>query len=615
MSNNFIADWLEMPAMQTLPFENLRKNRILLIGGKDSLATVIRKSIDWISDKKNLDMQIDIHDRISEVVAEKNYDYIIEAGLCLVKEKLYLDTVESHFDELFHLASECQVKRVMVLSDYRIFGNEYARQQKSEGEFSIADRILPENRNVMFMQAVESVTIQMSKKYDIPYHILRTSEIYAPGWSLPQSFLHRLAQAVVQKEKIIFYHSHQVYSFCYMGDFLSALWHQWLECPNNKILQVTSTNAVTLEQIMAWFYEYDIDDLNIVFGSQEEFVQQFGNADGEVSLSPAMNCNHFRLFGFVPQMELKKGLKILLKSYCMDIRMGIDPNEYEGKLGTIRDILLYCLLEIDTICKKHDIAYFLAGGTLLGAIRHQGFIPWDDDVDVMMTRDNFERFTSVVKKELPDTLFCQTPETDLFSHYLFLKLRLNDTLFMTSFSVQFPEMHNGIFADVIVQDKTADKPWKQKLHAKITHEIRKMTNNKWKNTPIPRNENVRLKIYQSFREYVKNHVSLKRLEKWRYKALTFYRNKDTGFLYDGAGRNIERGAFPESWLSEAIYVPFEGYMFPVPKEYDKYLTYLYGEYMTMPPVSKREVSHDMQVIDLGKYYRFKLSESRVQKEA
>ena len=85
------------------------------------------------------------------------------------------------------------------------------------------------------------------------------------------------------------------------------------------------------------------------------------------------------------------------------------------------------------------------------------------------------------------------------------------------------------------------------------------------------------------------------------RMMTRYRNKDTGVLYDSMGRNVERGAFPEEWLAEAVYVDFEDTKLPIPKEWDKYLSYLYGDYMEMIPVSERHVSHEIVRIDLGRF--------------
>ena len=86
----------------------------------------------------------------------------------------------------------------------------------------------------------------------------------------------------------------------------------------------------------------------------------------------------------------------------------------------------------------------------------------------------------------------------------------------------------------------------------------------------------------------------------------FKNKKNPRYLYDGMGRNIYNGEFPASYLSKAVYVDFEGYKLPVPAEYDKYLKYLYGDYMKLPPASKRIQCHDIKLFDLGEYSQFTL---------
>lgn len=96
------------------------------------------------------------------------------------------------------------------------------------------------------------------------------------------------------------------------------------------------------------------------------------------------------------------------------------------------------------------------------------------------------------------------------------------------------------------------------------------------------------------------------LEAVQYRTIKWFKNsKRAKFLYDGMGRNLRRGPFPKEWLSETVLVDFEGYKFPVPKEYDKYLTYLYGDYKQMVPVSERRTSHEIVLLDLGEYSDYK----------
>jgi lipopolysaccharide cholinephosphotransferase len=169
-------------------------------------------------------------------------------------------------------------------------------------------------------------------------------------------------------------------------------------------------------------------------------------------------------------------------------------------------------------------------------------------------------------------------------------------------------MHNGIFVDVISHDATADHRIAQKLHIFATRGIRALVFNKWAHSSV--REEKHSKIGVLILNGLKELLPMSFLETIQEKLLTlFSRKKHPHYLYDSMGRNINRGAFPASWLDEVIEVEFEGHMLPIPKEYDKYLTWLYGDYMQMIPVSKRRISHSILWMDLGEYEYFQIDNS------
>ena len=102
--------------------------------------------------------------------------------------------------------------------------------------------------------------------------------------------------------------------------------------------------------------------------------------------------------------------------------------------------MLELLKVIDCICKKHDIPYWLSSGTLIGAARHKGFIPWDDDLDIEMMREDYLRLIKILPEELPDNLALQTHETD--PNYIFIFGKLRDTDYDRNFTYQ------GIYIDI-----------------------------------------------------------------------------------------------------------------------------------------------------------------------
>ena len=140
----------------------------------------------------------------------------------------------------------------------------------------------------------------------------------------------------------------------------------------------------------------------------------------------------------------------------------------------IQKLILYIANEVIRICDKNDIPYNITAGTLLGAVRHKGFIPWDDDFDFAMTRNDYERFLKACKKDLnTDIFFLQTAETDRNFAYSMAKLQLLGTEIIEDFSIGV-DIHHGIFVDIFPYDKLPDGDVKRKKFLKKNHLLKTM---------------------------------------------------------------------------------------------------------------------------------------------
>ena len=272
---------------------------------------------------------------------------------------------------------------------------------------------------------------------------------------------------------------------------------------------------------------------------------------------------------------------------------------YQGKLERVKRIEMNIMREIDRICRENDINYFLVGGSLLGAIRHKGFIPWDDDIDIGMLRKDFEKFRRICPQLLASHLSYQSYTDEPTSHYIFDKVRLKDTYFSTKFSNRFSDIENGIFIDILVYDKTANSEILQKFHIKSIQFFRRLINIRWVGK-------ARRGIH-----YTASKIMLpimKRIPFFTYhrffeRALRMFDfKKNSKYLLDGVGQNLEKGPFPMAWFEELIDVPYEDMVFKAPKAYDEYLRHWYGNrYMELLPLSSRNSGHALSRLDLGKY--------------
>ena len=278
---------------------------------------------------------------------------------------------------------------------------------------------------------------------------------------------------------------------------------------------------------------------------------------------------------------------------------GFYVSTYQGKLDRIKKVEMDIIKEIDRICKANDIKYFLVGGSLLGGVRHKGFIPWDDDIDIGMLREDYNKFKKVCPGALSDKMRYQSYSQEPNSHYIFEKIRLKETYFNTKFSNRFPDIENGIFVDVLVYDKTSNIRILQKLHVKLIKMVSRIINVRWVNVPRKGIHYTATKIFLPFMRLIPF-----RMYHWCFEAVLrmFNWNKKSRYLIDGVGQNVGKGAFPISWFDEMTEIPYEDMYFSVPAKYDEYLRHWYGDrYMELLPISSRKSGHNLKRMDLGKY--------------
>lgn len=268
---------------------------------------------------------------------------------------------------------------------------------------------------------------------------------------------------------------------------------------------------------------------------------------------------------------------------------------YDGKLKYIRDMELELLSQVDRICRANNIQYFLSGGTMLGAVRHKGFIPWDDDIDIAMLREDFEKFKQVAKEQLPKKYQYQSYTNKDGYHYFFDKITIKDTYFSTKYSDGF-DMLKGISMDIFVFDKTSDKKFFQKLHYKKLMMLRLLMNVRWINKPRKDKSYMLSKLLLPVLRLFSMDFYSKRYD----KLLRKYEKKKTTTVLPPATDHKWRGVMPKSWFENVTDAQFENVMSYIPTGYDNYLKQWYSDdYMELLPLSQRVGSHDFYRLDIG----------------
>ena len=246
----------------------------------------------------------------------------------------------------------------------------------------------------------------------------------------------------------------------------------------------------------------------------------------------------------------------------------IFPDEREKGETTLRQcqlVMLRMLKILDYLCRKHKIDYFLTGGTLLGAVRHQGFIPWDDDIDVGMTRANYEKFVKYAAAELPNDIFFQNADTDEFypkASNVDARLRDKYSSYAMA-SGQIKKSHQGLMLDIFVFDRSF----------------------------FPSNYFV-IALNRTMKSVLKDNRKRAKVLKWMDKWVPLPFVYCSNFMqYFG---QIKAGTYvtPKE-LATLIDMKFEDMQAYVPKSYHTYLSRQYGDYMKMPPVEKRFSHHNV----------------------
>lgn len=261
----------------------------------------------------------------------------------------------------------------------------------------------------------------------------------------------------------------------------------------------------------------------------------------------------------------------------------------QDTLRKLHQVELEILLEVDRICKKNHIHYSLTGGTLLGAVRHKGFIPWDDDADISMLRSEYKKFQQACKTDLDtDRFYFQDIENTPGYRWGYGKVRRRDSIFLRENQEEMP-YEQGIFLDIFPRDGVPDGWIGQKMHTFLCFMVRKMMwsviGRKTADTRVQRG------VYQLLYGVTKNNM------KHIYQMLLLVSNrKKTKYVRTLTFPlpNHLKG-YRRKWYQKYTNLSFEGYIFQAHAFYKKWLLWEFGNYRQLPPVEERKIHPVTQI--------------------
>lgn len=260
----------------------------------------------------------------------------------------------------------------------------------------------------------------------------------------------------------------------------------------------------------------------------------------------------------------------------------------ERDLGALHQVQLELLQQVDRVCRRHGLHYQLFAGTALGAVRHGGFIPWDDDVDVILLRPDYERFLQFACEELDAEQYFLQREFSPHWPMFFSKLRKNGTAFLEAYPPRDPAAHQGVYLDIFPCDNLSDFAPVRGLQFAASKVV--VAKGLYRRGYAAASRPKRLFLQLCRLLPLAPFLALCRLRghggtRWVHSFL-------------GGSSRYRSSVYPRQWFTETVRLPFEGGAYPVSAHWAQLLTCLYGDYQRLPTPEQRAAKQHAVQFDL-----------------
>lgn len=269
----------------------------------------------------------------------------------------------------------------------------------------------------------------------------------------------------------------------------------------------------------------------------------------------------------------------------------MQQDEKNTRLKAHQKALFTLLLEFDRVCRKLNINYMLFAGTLLGAIRHEDFIPWDDDLDIIMARPDYDRLLREAESCLDREKFFLQKEFSPGWPMFFSKLRLNGTTCLEKYHPKCHHTHQGVYIDIFPYDNAARSEFGRKLQFYASKVVIA--------------KSLFARGYETDSKKKKLFMTACRLLPMKpFLAITKGRKKDSEKVHSfyAAASGYAKNVYPRAFFQETRLGNFHGGQFPVPAACHQLLTTVYGDYMRLPPPEERVCKEHALLVDLDCSY-------------
>lgn len=264
----------------------------------------------------------------------------------------------------------------------------------------------------------------------------------------------------------------------------------------------------------------------------------------------------------------------------------------------IQKIILNIFKEVKKVCDNNSIKYFAIGGTCLGAVRHKGFIPWDDDLDIAIPIEDYIRFIDAARRELPDYLTVYTPADARHNSLFFIKVMDKRTTLTESAYVRWPDSYEGVWVDIMPLGGLPKGKFQTKIFLKYNGIIKRLS------FKVKSAEQTESRLFGKLLYKCGPWANPSFFWDMFLKSLNKHplsRSETTGYLWSESSRKL---FFPSEWFGEGTLTEFEDTNMTCPIEYNNFLTKMFGNFMEYPPEDKRNSGHEFAngIIDLSHSY-------------
>lgn len=273
-------------------------------------------------------------------------------------------------------------------------------------------------------------------------------------------------------------------------------------------------------------------------------------------------------------------------------------------MNNVQAIELEIYKAVAEICEQNHLRYYADGGTLIGAVRHKGFIPWDDDIDLVMPRPDYDSFIRLARKELHPRYEISTYHGKAKSERPVFYCQVLDKSSVVEQNIANETIRTSIWIDIFPIDALPAPLLSRKIqqYRLLWNRFRVQVSNFDLN--VHQNRANRSFIERAiisfvdktkFGSWIDTATALAKTERIAKK----YRYDEESVCIDVFGVHKSKEIFPNAWFGDAIYFPFEDGSMPCPHDYDSMLRQIFGDYMQLPPVEERCSDHMMRIVSLG----------------